>query len=304
MRKANKIMMITVSVLLCLVLFTSTALSGTLAKYSTSRQSGTASARVAKWGVTIDASVDTTKLNQVCPNTISNVIVDESGTNASIEITGLKMGPGDNLSDLIRFDFSGSPEVRVRVKLAIAVSYSQDNFKVPAGVGELAKERDIMPICLRFRGLDSSGSAVIGYTNVFAAFQDSSPNSVENTVMKVLTGRGSDPTQGMAGCEVGNGDGDSQNYYDYLYKDFEPSLNGTAISFAPNNGTGSITKFRLGFYYPLTYTSRKYDSVTLNTDEIGTWLARETYTVNDRTITPDMRTLSVKYTLSIEQITG
>lgn len=58
MRKANKIMMITVSVLLSAVLLTTSALSGTLAKYTTKGGAYSDGARVAKWGITVAAAND------------------------------------------------------------------------------------------------------------------------------------------------------------------------------------------------------------------------------------------------------
>ena len=58
MRKANKIMMIMVSVLLSAVLLTTSALSGTLAKYTTKGGAYSDGARVAKWGITVEAAND------------------------------------------------------------------------------------------------------------------------------------------------------------------------------------------------------------------------------------------------------
>lgn len=274
MRKANKIMIMTVSVLLTLVLFTSTALSGTLAKYVSS-DSMSATARVAKWGVNIDVSVDTTKLSKVCPDTISKVTVDRSGTNASVEIKGLKMGPGDNLDDVIKFSFSGQPEVKVIVKLIVAVSYTQDHFAVDAGVGNLAKKRDLLPVGFRFSAMDSSGTHVVNNFYVATPFRDSTGNSTELTIVKEIAKK----------IDVTYKDTTD----DYVWKEFEPNL---PVVFAPKSGSGSVTQFGFGFFYPLTY-SRTYDEVALDTDEIGTWLAKN----------KSNSIFSVRYTLSIEQIT-
>ena len=54
MKKSNKMLMMIVSILLTLVLITTSVLSGTLAKYTTSTSSSDR-ARVAKWGVVIEA---------------------------------------------------------------------------------------------------------------------------------------------------------------------------------------------------------------------------------------------------------
>ena len=88
MRKANKIMMMTVSILLCLVLITSSVMSSTLAKYVTTGTAQSSTARVAKWGVNVDIKVDETALSKVS----SKATIDKSGTNATIEIKNLNIG--------------------------------------------------------------------------------------------------------------------------------------------------------------------------------------------------------------------
>ena len=284
MRKANKIMIMTVSVLLTLVLFTSTALSGTLAKYVSS-DSMSATARVAKWGVNIDVWVDTAKLKTVCPDSAFNlqVLEKEKGetTNATVEIKGLKMGPGDNLDDVIKFSFSGQPEVKVRVKLTMTIDYKTNDFKVPKGIGNNPSDIYYMPISFRFSALNSSGQYIISPSYVLEPFRHGSGISLELSIAKAIADKIDMKSK-------------SVSTDDYVYKDFAPTK---SIVFKPDIGSGEITQFGLGFYYPFDY-SRDYtyeeETYSLDIDEIGTWLAKN----------KPNSTISVKYTLSIEQITS
>ena len=127
MRKANKIVMMTVAILLSAVLLTTSALSGTLAKYVTSGGSYSDSARVAKWGVSIDIDPDETVLNRVYKDFDASknmkVTVDKSGTKATVVISNLMIGPGDNLRDMLRIRFDGTAEVKLEVSVSQGILY-------------------------------------------------------------------------------------------------------------------------------------------------------------------------------------
>lgn len=127
MRKANKIVMMTVAILLSAVLLTTSALSGTLAKYVTSGGSYSDSARVAKWGVKIYIDPNEDVLNSVYEDFDASknmkVTVHKSGTQATVVITNLKMGPGDNLRDMLRIRFDGTAEVKLQVKVSQGILY-------------------------------------------------------------------------------------------------------------------------------------------------------------------------------------
>lgn len=130
MRKANKIVMMTVAILLSAVLLTTSALSGTLAKYVTSGGSYSDSARVAKWGVKIYIDPNEDVLNSVYEDFDASknmkVTVHKSGTQATVVITNLKMGPGDNLRDMLRIRFDGTAEVKLQVKVSQGILYGGD----------------------------------------------------------------------------------------------------------------------------------------------------------------------------------
>lgn len=133
MPKANKIMMMTVSVLLCLVLLTTSAISGTLAKYTTTAESS-ASARVAKWGAKIDITLSEDVKGKLESADYSNLSVIQFKQDEA-----LGMGAGKSYPEALKIKFSGTSEVRLKVKLVIGIKY-EDGLKkdnthyVPMGI--------------------------------------------------------------------------------------------------------------------------------------------------------------------------
>lgn len=109
MRKANKIMMITVSVLLSAVLLTTSALSGTLAKYTTKAGVYSDGARVAKWGITVEAANDLGKQY----NGQSYIEVGDTSFKVKVNTTlgdDYMLAPGTR-GALAWFKVEGTPEV-------------------------------------------------------------------------------------------------------------------------------------------------------------------------------------------------
>lgn len=312
MRKANKIMMITVSVLLCLVLFTSTALSGTLAKYSTSGQTGTASARVAKWGVGIDIIVDEDgKLATICPDSISRVVINHPGNSVTAELSGLKIAPGDDLSNIVKIVFSGQPEVKLRATLTVRFVYKGESYshiKLDDGVGgevlTSSSATYVMPVGFKFGASNSSNS-----NNVLESSYVADPWRY-----KVYTGT-SNPSKtpiGMNRTEdaiVGGIESkidvtamktkttvtENTNVNDaYIFKEFAPNSN---VLFYENSDATAKTKpfdtFELGFVWPFedsTYSSSRFTVEEKN--EIDTWFAKN----------KTASTFTITYTIAVEQV--
>ena len=112
--KKNRMMRLT-SVLLVLVLLTTSVISGTFAKYVTT-DSATDSARVAKWGVTVDVTGDTAfsdsyATDDTTVTNIANSVVTAGATGDSL------VAPGTTGS-LGGFTISGKPEVAANIKIA------------------------------------------------------------------------------------------------------------------------------------------------------------------------------------------
>lgn len=119
--KKNKIMRLA-SGLLVAVLLTTCAISGTFAKYVTTG-SGTDTARVAKWGVTIDGSGMEVFKNAYGTTVIGSTKVVAPGTNGTFA----------------EFKIKGTPEVSVKITYSAVVTLSGNwtdgtNFYCPLKV--------------------------------------------------------------------------------------------------------------------------------------------------------------------------
>ena len=141
MRKANKIMMITVSVLLSAVLLTTSALSGTLAKYTTSATAHSESARVAKWGISVTTGDHLEK--QYTEMGEEAFMVHTKGATDVI-------APGTSGS-LAWFRVYGAPEVAYGIDFSGSIDIG-DGFKASSGLirGENGDAIEYFPIQLRY----------------------------------------------------------------------------------------------------------------------------------------------------------
>ena len=134
MRKVNRIMMSTVSILLCLVLATSSVVSGTLAKFVTT-QNSTAQFTYEKFGVEVGVSVDTAKLGAAGATVTfpdANSPLVKAGK-YSVTVDGLKLAPGDDFSNVVRFNVGGTANVRCVVYIDVTFTYDISDFNVKIG---------------------------------------------------------------------------------------------------------------------------------------------------------------------------
>ena len=104
--KKNKAMR-SASVLLVATLLTTSVISGTLAKYTT-QDAAKDTARVAKWGVELQA------IGNLYGDTYKDLIVTENDTNAtvqSVDRTADVVAPGTQNAEGFTFSLKGKPEV-------------------------------------------------------------------------------------------------------------------------------------------------------------------------------------------------
>ena len=122
--KKNKTMRFA-ALLLVLTLLSTCAISGTFAKYVTSG-SGTDSARVAKWGVTVTANSDAFQATYAKDD---SSVTDEGITN-TVAAQQDVVAPGTKGS-LAAVSISGTPEVAVKVTYDATVTLT--GWSIPAG---------------------------------------------------------------------------------------------------------------------------------------------------------------------------
>ena len=128
----KNVMMRLASIMMVLVLMTSSVISGTFAKYVTSGESSD-SARVAKWGVTIDADYSGL-FNTQYATTKSWTGDDGVSVNAASDV----VAPGTNVT-LDDFVIGGEPEVDVCVTYVADLDIG-DNWMVDADNNNVAKD--------------------------------------------------------------------------------------------------------------------------------------------------------------------
>ena len=268
MKKGNKILMIIVSILLTLVLITTSVLSGTLAKYTTSSSSSD-KARVAKWGVVIEADYSAI-------SSVEGVTVDTENDEMEISLGNFKMGPGDDFSNAIKFKIYGEAEVKLMVKIAADVSYnlnSTNNFKVPKDIGGLTAETTVVPFGFTFGALKADGTDAVPGGYVAAPCRSGTvEKTIATNVAKKIDAEYKDAS------------------VDYAFKEFEP---GDPIVLHPKeneniNKNIDINDFYLGFKWPETY---KFNGSDANYEEVVEWL-----------LDNKNPTFEIKYIVTIEQL--
>lgn len=300
MRKANKIVMMTVAILLSAVLLTTSALSGTLAKYVTSGGSYSESARVAKWGVTVRAWVND---NDIARLRAAGATVNTSETDkAMVTITGLKLKPGDDFSDVIKFEVSGSPEVKARVKLTVQIKhkylkdgkYDYESISVPENVAGLEKTTYFMPLGYTFGANNASNKYENNYfegTEPWRAYDAYNESTKEADIKNSIIGVSKTEAALVKGVETkidvtAVDEGTGSNDDSYFYKDFAPNI---PIAFHPiGNSSININQFDMGFVYPLEwppkdvrcdYTADQLNAVSTYFGEVGKGQVEMLYTI-------------------------
>ena len=125
--KKNKMMRIA-SVLLVAVLLSTCAISGTFAKYVTT-DSGSDTARVAKWGVTVVAGGNLFGKNYEAKtneggNQISASVANSADTSESDKI----VAPGTKSDKGMTISVKGTPEVKNAITVTTTSNYNKDIF--------------------------------------------------------------------------------------------------------------------------------------------------------------------------------
>jgi hypothetical protein len=155
MRKVNKILMATVSILLCLVLISTSVLSGIFAKYVITKK-GSASATFKAFGVTLDMTVDETKLKKAGATVVT--AEDKHKVTKSVTISGLKMAPGESIMDAVKINISGTAGVRLKVVIEPKVLYDRSAYEnvcgdfqgVPVGLYYTEYDTNLQKVINRF----------------------------------------------------------------------------------------------------------------------------------------------------------
>jgi hypothetical protein len=155
MRKVNKILMATVSILLCLVLISTSVVSGIFAKFAINNK-GKATASLKAFGVTLDMTVAEQKLKDAGATVVT--AEDDESITKSVTITGLKMAPGESIMDAVKINISGTAGVRLKVVIEPKVLYDRSAYEnvcgdfqgVPVGLYYTEYDTNLQKVINRF----------------------------------------------------------------------------------------------------------------------------------------------------------
>ena len=167
MKKANKILMASVAILLSLVLITTSVVSGVFAKFAIKKNT-TTTMKLEKFGVTMEV-LDPTNYAKIDTSKTVN-----DGQNVSVTFNNLIMQPRDgetpgstntgfSTSGYLQIKFSGTPTVITNLKVWVDIELSE-KFYVPASAFPDASEyqnKAFMPIQLYTKSF-LNGTAVSG----------------------------------------------------------------------------------------------------------------------------------------------
>ena len=126
-KRFNKILMMTVAILLCFVLISTSVVSGIFAKYVITRSAG-ATVSLKAFGITL--SVDGMATNNSTGITKTVVSKDTNNNALEISVTGISLAAGESIDDVVKFTIDGTPNVdSVKLKVQVVVS-GYENFSV------------------------------------------------------------------------------------------------------------------------------------------------------------------------------
>ena len=290
MRKANKIIMATVAILLCLVLITTSVASGIFAKFVVTK-SGEATITFTKFGVTVTMSAS--GLNKFdSKNKVSAETFKSTG--GVITISGLTLAPGDYYGNAVKFTFSTKPSVTAKIVITPTITFYDANgnvvtdaiYNVPASTikwtdGEYMAAKSYMPIGFTFH-YDSSLMVDANYAckpwSNYATSADLQNAIAEGIEGKIAPGgnAATDATVSRANNAVTIGN-------------YSKAIN-FKITDASNDTTTNRTYFHMGFAYPLEYGSSPEEKAVY--DKISEYLA-QTYSGYSMTISYSVQVLQV-----------
>ena len=290
MRRANKILMATVAILLCLVLITTSVVSGVFAKYAIKKQAST-SVGLEKFGVKVTVTPDSRLSAYAQPEVTT-------GDTISITYSSLPLVPGLDFSKAINVKFEGTPTVNAVAQVIFHIyyqtsdSYADTYTKVPAGIGNTNEDTYFMPLGFTFGALRATDGK---YENDYVLtpwMEKTAQNTLEETITKNIYNR---LYFADGSITVDNGSGERTDYR--IYKNFTAKTN---IKLYPRNSSGKsatnypMNDFDLGFKWPLNWPPEDVENTTgYDYDEICTYLAQNSAVTS--------QTITIMYTISIAQ---
>ena len=296
MQKKNKIMLKAVAILLSLVLITTCIVSSTFAKFVIQKSTKN-EMTLGSFGVELIMTYKEDWGDEDDPNRKDVTITPtENGDSLSVTISDLRMIPGDDFPELVRFKFveGKTPNVPVTVTITQTLSHTHDpNFIIESkegtdpNVGNLKVDKYAMPLGFKFAAYNNSGTAVIPMGYVVNPWRLGAPSNDTN-MNRALAGN-LDAKFGEGVDYVTNGTSVTASF-----------AKGADLKFKKNgSSTADINQLVFGVEWPETWTSTEYNNseylregaTALDYNAMETWLCSQNRNL----------AVSITYTVTIEQ---
>ena len=180
MKKFNKILMMTVAILLTLVLASTSVVSGIFAKYVVTKSASTE--------VSLKAFGITLKVEGTQGTSINYSPTDSNKDTAiSVSVSGLQLAPGETLDDVVKFTIAadgtgGKPNVdKVKIKIKTTVS-DISGFNVTSSMVDGAQGKNYIPIEFKAKVGNTSKTVCSAWTlpDDSAALQNSIASGIKS----------------------------------------------------------------------------------------------------------------------------
>lgn len=136
-KRFNKILMMTVAILLCFVLISTSVVSGIFAKYVITKSAG-ATVSLKAFGLTLTVAG---KSGVTIGNKVNSTSVD-------VAVSGISLAPGEKIDDVVTFTIGGKAKVDTNLKITVSVVDYGTAFQVPSGTGGVSTATNYIPISL------------------------------------------------------------------------------------------------------------------------------------------------------------
>ncbi len=266
MRRANKILMATVAVLLCLVLISTSIVSGVFARFAITKKAET-TVKLERFGVEI-------KLSSVqLASYEDKTKAIKKGDSVSMTFSGIQLAQGEGFDEALHVEVTGKPSVNVALKITCQFEYDEDDYKIPASmVADIQEDTYFMPLGFTIKKPNGSSE------DVCYPWHNKDSNEIEDAIIRNTANELFDAKYSTSKPAPTDDNGNSYHSESY---------------YAGNEITGMVNDFYLGFFWPDSYKKTSNPELTAaEVDAAATYLSEK----------DELSDIKFTYTFSIVQV--
>jgi hypothetical protein len=254
--------MATVAVLLCLVLISTSIVSGVFARFAITKKAET-TVKLEQFGVTIELTPDA--------NLVKETEI-KKGDSATVEFSNLQMVPGDSFYNALNVKVTGAPTVDVVLRITCHIDYDTSAYKVDNII--------YMPLgyTIHFGNVDQRKDVCYPYQ------EKQTSDAIEEIIVRNIYNNlfNKNYTKTDKPANLFNLNGSSDYYFE---KEYKSGNTGTGVLLS----TDKVRDFYLGFDFP--DFKRSGSGKPTNVDEIATALSENAANSS----------ITIQYSFAIEQ---